>query len=202
MSVVAAAVVGTGLVGAYSSNRAADKAADASKAGMAATNALAKQARTDSINLFMRGLQSGQAGIGSALNFYQNNATAKIKPFVQGNMAAQQVLGQGATQANNAILGLPVDMSFANNPQSLSADYSGIESAQLPTLGASQPDQTGLGTLLALPPSTASSSGGNGALNSIMNTIGASAQNTIDAVKNRNPVKGVTESLGRLGASK
>lgn len=136
MSVVAAAVIGSAVVGGVASKKAADKAADASKKGIASTESLANQARTDAINLFQQSKVSAQNGIGSALNFYQQNAQAKINPFVQGNVAAQQVLGQGATQANNAILGLPVDMSFANQPTTLGADYSGITSAQMPTLGA------------------------------------------------------------------
>jgi hypothetical protein len=136
-----ALALGGSVIGGISSNNAAGKAADASRDGIAATQAAARQARSDAINLFQRGLNSAQTGIGSALNFYQKNADAKLQPFVQGNMAAQQVLGQGATQANNAILGLPVDMSFANNPRALSADYSGIQSARLPTLGATIPQE-------------------------------------------------------------
>jgi len=175
MSVVAAAVIGTAVVGGVAANSAANKSASAAKAGIASSNALAEQARTDSINLFARGLQSSQAGISGALKFYQDNAQSKINPFIQGNTAAQKVIGQGATQANNAILGLPVDMSFANKPQSLATDYSGITSAQLPVLG-SQPqsgpdvppgvqmpnqDPTGLKTLLASPAAKASATSGS-----------------------------------------
>lgn len=141
---IAGAAIGSALIGAYSSDKASDKAASAAKAGTAASNALANQARTDAINLFSRGLTSSNAGTGAALKFYQNNAKAKIQPYVRGNVAAQQVLGQGATQQQNAILGLPVDMTYANNPISLGADYSGIESAKIPTLGKTfaQEEQT------------------------------------------------------------
>jgi hypothetical protein len=145
-----ALALGGSVIGGVASNNAAGKAADASRDGIAATQAAARQARSDAINLFQRGLNSAQTGIGSALNFYQKNADAKLQPFVQGNMAAQQILGQGATQANNAILGLPVDMSFANNPRSLSADYSGIQSARLPTLGAAAPEESAPNGLQAL----------------------------------------------------
>lgn len=143
MSVVIAAVVGTTAVGAISADRAADKAADASKKGIASTENLARQARTDAINLFSRGMQSSQNGIQGALKFYQDNAQAKIQPFIQGNVAAQRAVGQGGMQANNAILGLPVDMSFAAQPQALAANYSGITSAKLPTLGAPAASQFG-----------------------------------------------------------
>jgi len=161
MSVVAAAVIGSTIVGGVAANSAASKSASAAKSGIAESNALAQQARTDAINLFSRGLQSSTSGINSALNFYQDNAQGKAAPFIAGNVAAQKILGQGATQANNAILGLPVDMSFANNPTALAADYSGIKNAKLPVLGgvldreaagitgqSLSEDPTGLKTLL------------------------------------------------------
>jgi len=132
---VAGAVVVGAVAGSKSSKDASDAAADSAKKGIAATQSSANQARTDAINLFASGGTSTQSGINSALRFYQNNAQARVEPFVQGNYAAQQVLGQGATQANNAILGLPVDMAFANTPRTLGADYSGITSAALPKLG-------------------------------------------------------------------
>ena len=131
---VSGAVVGSAVIGGIASDRASGKASDAAEKGIDSSNALAAQARTDAINLFQQAKTSAQNGIGGALNFYKNNAQAKINPYIQGNVAAQQVLGQGATQANNAILGLPVDMSYAN-PKQLSSDYSGINSAALPTLG-------------------------------------------------------------------
>lgn len=137
----AAAVVGAAVIGASASKSASDKAANSAKKGMAASEATMNKARTDAINLFASGRASSQAGTGGALNFYQQNAQAKINPFIKGNIAAQQVLGQGATQTNNAILGLPVDMGFANNPQTIGADYSGITTAKMPTLGASYAEQ-------------------------------------------------------------
>jgi hypothetical protein len=132
---IAGAAVGSAVIGGASANNAANKSASAARSGIASTERLMNQARNDSINLFTRAIQSSQSGIDGALKFYQENAAARINPFVQGNMAAQRVIGQGATQANNAILGLPVDMAFANNPQALAADYSGITSASLPQLG-------------------------------------------------------------------
>jgi len=136
----AAAALGAAVIGSNSSDRASDKAADSAKKGIASTESIMNKARTDAINLFSSGVASSKAGTGSALNFYQNNAVAKLNPFIQGNVAAQQVLGQGATQANNAILGLPVDMNFARS-QNLGADYSGIVSAKMPKLGESYIDQ-------------------------------------------------------------
>jgi hypothetical protein len=141
MTWVAVAVAGAAVVGAVASNSAANKSADAAKAGIKSTNALSAQSRQDAINLFGQGRESAQLGIGSALNFYKDNAQQRNQPLIQGNMMAQQAIGQGGIQANNAILGLPVDMSFANNPQQVSADYTNINSAQLPVLGMSFADQ-------------------------------------------------------------
>ena len=137
----AAAVVGAAVIGAGASNSAAKKSADAAKKGIASTERLAGQSREDAINLFGQGRQSAQLGIGNTLNFYKDNAQQRNQPLIQGNMMAQQVLGQGGIQANNAILGLPVDMSFANKPQQVSANYANINSAQLPQLGASFAEQ-------------------------------------------------------------
>lgn len=135
MSFVAAAVVGSAAINAYSSNKAADKQSDAAKKGIASTERLAEQARTDAVNLFTTGRQARILGRNAAFNLLQNNMQKTNQPMIQGNMMAQQAVGQGGIQANNAILGLPVDMSFANNPQQVQADYSGINSAQMPVLG-------------------------------------------------------------------
>ena len=136
MSAVATAVIGSAVIGAYSSNKAADKQADAAKKGIKSTERLAEQARNDATSLFNKGRQSRLLGQGAAFNLIKQNAQKVNQPLIQGNMMAQQAVGQGGIQANNAILGLPVDMSFANNPQQVQADYSGINNAQAPLLGS------------------------------------------------------------------
>lgn len=128
-------VVAAAAVSAYSSDKAADKASDAAKKGIKSTEGLAAQARSDAVSLFNQGQQSRILGQGAAFNLIKQNAQKVNQPLIQGNMMAQQAVGQGGIQANNAILGLPVDMSFANNPQQVQADYSGINNAQMPMLG-------------------------------------------------------------------
>lgn len=146
---VGAAVLGSTLIGAVASDRAADKAASATKKGIDATNQLALQARNDAINLFQGGQRSGIKGIQAAMDFYRNSANALYKPYIQGNVAAQDVIGQGAEQANNAILGLPVDMGFTQ-PRQITPDLSYLNNAALPAqeviLGA-QPSQQQQGSL-------------------------------------------------------
>lgn len=133
MSVVAAAVIGSAAVGAYSSNRAGKKAAEGTKKGLEQSNALAEQSRSNALSLYNQARTSGQRGLTNAFNFYKDAAQTKYQPFIQGNVAAQGAIGQGAVQANNAILGLPVDMSFAQ-PQQISPDLSMLQNAQLPEM--------------------------------------------------------------------
>lgn len=135
MSVVAAAVVGSSLVGAYSANKAAKTQASATKQGLAQSNALQQSAITQAKDYFNIGQKSAQAGYQSALDLFKATQPNKYQPMIQSNMAAQKIIGQGATQANNAILGLPVDMSFANNPQQFQPDTSALQNVELPALG-------------------------------------------------------------------
>lgn len=146
MSAVAAAVVGSSLIGAYTSKNAADKQASASKAGMAQANALAGQSRANAVNLYNQGLKARQAGDQAAFKFYQDNAKSRYAPMISGNMAAQKAIGLGAQQANNAILGLPTDLSYMQPQQVYSG---GLSSAELPQstsdfkLQDEQPQQSG-----------------------------------------------------------
>lgn len=135
MPVAAALVVGSTLVGGYAANKASKQAAESQKQGMNQSIDITNRARDDVMKLFQQSSQQSALARDQALNFYQQNAAKRITPYQSGNMAAQQVIGQGATQANNAILGLPVDMSFASQPQQIQADYGGINAAKLPASG-------------------------------------------------------------------
>lgn len=131
MTWVAVAVVGSAVVGGVASNQAAKKQAKSTEKGIKSSRELALQARNDAINLFQQGQQSGIKGIQAAMDFYKNSANAMYKPYIQGNVAAQDVIGQGAIQANNAILGLPVDMGFTQ-PRQINPDLSYLNAASLP----------------------------------------------------------------------
>lgn len=131
MSWVAVAVAGAAVVGAVASNQAAKKQQEGTEKGIEATKELASQARNDAINLFKSGQKSGIKGIQAAMDFYKNSANAVYQPYIQGNVAAQDVIGQGAIQANNAILGMPVDMGFTQ-PRQINPDLSYLQGAKLP----------------------------------------------------------------------
>lgn len=120
---------------------------DASKAnskgiqkGLNQSAEIAKQSRADVMSLFDISAKKANIGLAQSLDFYKQNAQKRMQPFIQGNQSAQNVIGLGAQQANNAILGLPVDMSFTNQPQ-VQADYGGIMGAQLPEMGQSFADK-------------------------------------------------------------
>lgn len=132
MSSIATAVVATAVIGGVASNKAAKQQASSAKEGLKQSNQLASQSRMTAIDLYNRGSQAKNAGQLGAFNFYKQAAPSRMQPFVQGNLGAQRVIGQGATQTNNAILGLPVDMSFANNPQQISYNLDYLSGAQMP----------------------------------------------------------------------
>jgi len=129
MTWVASAVVGSAAIGAITSKSAANAQASASKAGLNQANELAGQSRANAVQLYNQGLKARQAGDQGAFNFYQQNASKRMNPYVAGNVAAQQAIGLGAQQANNAILGLPTNMNYLN-PQQL--QYTGLSAGQLP----------------------------------------------------------------------
>lgn len=112
----AAAVVAAG-IGAASSNKASKEQAKGVEKGLSQSAELAAQARKDVDALFQRSAANSGIGSKAALDYYRTAAPKRYTPYLQGNQQAQTVIGQGAQQANNAILGLPVDMSFTQQPQ-------------------------------------------------------------------------------------
>lgn len=135
---VAAAVIGSAVIGGVASKSAANSAAKGQSKGLAASNAMSQQAIGQAKDYFNIGQRSAQAGFQSATDFFKQAQPAKYNPYIQGNVAAQKIIGQGATQANNAILGLPVDMGFANQQTQIQPDYGVLGNAKLQETGAQQ----------------------------------------------------------------
>ena len=134
---VATAIVASTAASAYSSRKASKEQSKGVQKGIDASAALAQQARDDVNRLFQQGSAQGRAGLEGAFNFYRQAAPQRIAPVTQGFQQGVNVLGQGAQQANNAILGLPVDMSFTNQ-QVQQAPTGYMDQAQLapaPILG-------------------------------------------------------------------
>lgn len=128
---VTTAIVASTAVGAYSARKASKDQAKGVQKGIDASSALAQQARDDVNRLFQQGAAQGRAGLTGAFNFYKQAAPQRISPVNQGFQQGINVLGQGAQQANNAILGLPVDMSFTNQ-QVQQAPTGYLDQASLP----------------------------------------------------------------------
>ena len=80
-------------------------------------------ARGDALALFPQAQASRAAGFESALDIFRQTIPSQIDVFQQGNVGAQQALIAGMPQFQNAILGLPTDMS-AFQPQRLNVDTS------------------------------------------------------------------------------
>lgn len=133
MSYFVGGAIIVGAVGsAVSSNKASKENAKGVKKGLDQSAALAQQARDDVMKLFDRSSRNSALGLKGALDFYRTAAPKRLTPFLQANQQAQNVIGQGAIQANNAILGLPTDMSFTQQAQvQPNTDY---------MLGAQMPD--------------------------------------------------------------
>lgn len=145
MTAISTAIVGSALIGAGASSAAASKQASATKKGLAQSKALSEQSRRDAIQLYNQGRESGRRGLESAFDFYKNASSQKYAPLIASNVGAQRIIGQGAQQASNAIMGLPVDWSFTT-PQQVKPNLSVIQNASLPPatqeyLAQSQPVQ-------------------------------------------------------------
>jgi hypothetical protein len=134
---VGGAVLASTAVSAYSSNKASKEQSKGIQKGIDASAALAQQARDDVNRLFQQGAAQGRAGLEGAFNFYRQAAPQRMAPVTQGFQQGVNVLGQGAQQANNAILGLPVDMSFTNQQvqQAPTGYMDQAQLAQAPILG-------------------------------------------------------------------
>lgn len=141
-----AAMLGGTLIGAKTSKDAADKQADGVKKSIASTEALSKQAREDAIKLYSSGMIAGRKANQRVIDFYTQSIPNAIKPLQQGNVLGQKALISGMNQANNALMGLPVDTSGLQ-AQQINADYGFLKN-----LPAGQ-DQTSPSQILGEPQS-------------------------------------------------
>jgi hypothetical protein len=114
---VGGAIVVSAIAGAVSSNKASKDQSKGVQKGLDQSLSISQQARQDVMSLFERSANNSGMGMKAALDYYKTAAPKRYQPYIQGSNQAQQVIGQGAVQANNAILGLPVDMGFVNQPQ-------------------------------------------------------------------------------------
>ena len=105
----AVAITGAALLSSRASERAADAGSDAARASGQQIAAAAAQAREDVLNFFPGAQQDLLAGAEGAFNLLGGGIGAQQQALSQGNLAAQQTLGGGFNQIQNALLGLPVN---------------------------------------------------------------------------------------------
>lgn len=112
---LAAAVVGSAVVGGVASNVASNKASSAqdraSQRASDTTTSMAAQGRADVTDNMALARQQANQGFQGGLNVFGQSAPAQMDVFQQGNLGAQQQLLAGLPQIQNAILGGNVDLS-------------------------------------------------------------------------------------------
>jgi len=106
----AVAVVAAAGIGAFASSRAAGRAAEGQQQAGRISAQATQQARGDINRLFNQGGIAQREGFGSALNLLGQTPEQVRDPFQQGNVLAQEQIGRGLGQAQNALLGRPVNL--------------------------------------------------------------------------------------------
>lgn len=94
----------------------------------------AEKARSEALPLFASGQESRDIGYQAALDAFSQSAPQQFSTFQQGNVGAQQALLAGLPQIQNAILGIPTDLS-ALQPQTIDYDTSFIPT-EIPKFGS------------------------------------------------------------------
>ena len=121
------AMAGAAVLGAFTSKKSADKAADAQKSGQTSAeqriDAATQQARDDVNKLFPQAQQTAQQGFQQAADVFGSTIPQQAGQFQSGNMAAQQALLAGLPQQHNAILGNPIDYSQFQPYQAAPIDF-------------------------------------------------------------------------------
>lgn len=117
MSGVAAAIAGSAVVGAVVSDRASKRAAgaakDSSEAQLAFMREQADRAREDVARLSPQAREARDLGYQQSMDFLGSALPVSLGFMQQGNVGAQEINAAALPQMNNAILGGPIDYSFA-----------------------------------------------------------------------------------------
>jgi hypothetical protein len=119
------AVVG-GVVAAEGSKSAAKENREGQENAAAIVADSADQAREDLYTIFPNAQATSTAGFQGAFDAIGAAAPQQVAALLQGNQQAQGVIGQGAQQYQNAILGLGTDTSYLQ-PQQIDYDSSWMQ---------------------------------------------------------------------------
>mgnify|MGYP003663245655 FL=1 len=121
MAFIAAAVIGSALVGgavsAYSSNKASKAAGKASDEQIAFSKEMADRSRDD-INKFLpQATDARNEGFQQQMNFLNKTLPTTMDMFQQGNVGAQNIIAGSMPQIQNAIMGGNVNYDFMKPQQ-------------------------------------------------------------------------------------
>ncbi len=143
VSTTAALIAGAAASGgaALLDNKNQKKAIASAEAQKAASQAFIEkqmnQARGDLFKLYPSIQDSNQKGLQAGLDIYRQTVPYQLQAFQQGNVGAQNQILRGLPQAQNAILGRPIDMSGLqamaiqqpNIPMPQAPQFQGIQAA-------------------------------------------------------------------------
>jgi hypothetical protein len=161
------AVLGA-ITGDRSSSRATDAQSDSEARALEFQRQASEQARNAAIPLFQSARDNSRQGFQGALDVLGQSIPQQLSMLQEGNVNAQNTLGQGLQQQQNAILGNPIS-NEAFQPQSLSPFDMSMFQQQLPELDSlesilsPQVDTTVVGPF---PPNGSGGSIGSGAFGS------------------------------------
>lgn len=115
MSAIIVAAAGSAIIGGISSSSSASKGLDAQKDQNEANEKFIKEqaakSRKDVIPLFNASQDNLVMGSQGALDIFQQTIPLQAETFTEGNVRAQEQLLAGLPQIQNALMGLPVDLT-------------------------------------------------------------------------------------------
>lgn len=186
MSWLIVGVAGATLVGGYLASEASKDAADTgAKSADAARAQIAKSgglARDDVLSLFGPSRQDLLAGSKGAFDMFSKGINQQQMALNQGNMNAQNTVGQGFGNVRNALLGMPVDQS-QYQPQGVQLMQSTAnpftQAGGVETIGTSQlPAQTPMG-VAGSAAAARGGGGGGGAQGMLVDALSGGATNIL-----------------------
>lgn len=119
---VGGALIGSAVIGGITSRKAAKEGRKGQERAAATVAAAGRQAREDVLQQIPAAQEQLLAGARGAFDIFQESIPAQQEQLRAGNLAAQQTAGRGFTQAQQALLGQPVDpfqtatVDFQQNP--------------------------------------------------------------------------------------
>ena len=182
------AVLGA-ITGDRASSRATDAQSDSEARALEFQRQASEQARNAAIPLFQSARDNSRQGFQGALDVLGQSIPQQLSMLQEGNVNAQNTLGQGLQQQQNAILGNPIS-NEAFQPQTLSPFDMSMFQQQLPELDSLESilnPQAAIDTTVVGPfPPNGSGSGGSfgsgafGNANEFANPHGSNLQNQIN----------------------